>query len=104
LGKAGANLWRSIMSEYDIADSGGRAILHEACAAADRAAECAACIARDGPMVRTPNGPKDHPLMKHELAARAFIVRALHRLGLDVEPVRPSAGRPGNAVGWMPDR
>ena len=37
LGKAGADLWRAIMAEYDIDDSGGRQILLQSCAAADRA-------------------------------------------------------------------
>jgi hypothetical protein len=41
----------------------------------------------------TKAGPKDHPLIKYELAARSFIVRSLHRFGLDVEPVR-AVGRP----------
>jgi hypothetical protein len=97
LSKAGADLWRTIMAEYEIGDSGGREILRQACAGADRAAECAEAIARDGPMVRTPQGLKDHPLLKHELASRAFVVRSLHRLGLDLEPTRPAAGRPSGA-------
>ena len=98
LNKAGADLWRTIMSEYEISDSGGREILRQACTAADRAAECAAAIADEGLTVRGANGVRDHPLLKHELAARAFVVRSLHRLGLDVEPVRP-VGRPGGK-GW----
>ena len=93
LGKTGAELWRTIMSEYAIEDGGGRQILLQSCAAADRAAECASLIARDGLTVRSPHGPKDHPLLKHELAARAFVVRSLHKLGLDIEPVR-EPGRP----------
>jgi hypothetical protein len=32
LREAGATLWRSIMAEYAITDSGGRAILEQACA------------------------------------------------------------------------
>jgi hypothetical protein len=60
---------------------------------------CGEKIERDGPVVSTKHGPKDHPLIKHELAARSFVVRSLHRLGLDVEPIR-SAGRPTQAFGW----
>jgi hypothetical protein len=52
------------------------------------AQECAAIIATDGPVVRTPQGVKDHPLLRHELTARAFVVRTISRLGLDIEPVR----------------
>ena len=36
------------MTEYAIEDGGGREILQQACASADRAAECAAIIERDG--------------------------------------------------------
>jgi hypothetical protein len=28
----------------------------------------------------------------------------LARLGLDVEPLRPAAGRPGVGFGWIPPR
>ena len=93
LNKTGRDLWQSVMSEYDIRDSGGQQMLQQICEAADRVHEFGAIISRDGPVVRTKAGPKDHPLIKHELAARSFIVRSLHRLGLDVEPIR-AVGRP----------
>jgi hypothetical protein len=51
-------------------------------------------IDQDGECIRTKTGPGDHPLLKHELAARAFVVRTLGRLGLDLEPVRAGPGRP----------
>ena len=69
-------------------------MLLQICAAADRAEECAEAIDRDGPMIRTQNGLRDHPLLKLELASRAFVVRSLHRLGLDIEPTRNGPGRP----------
>jgi hypothetical protein len=28
-------------------------------------------------MISTKHGPREHPLIKHELAARAFVVRGL---------------------------
>jgi hypothetical protein len=93
LDKTGATLWRSVMAEYDIRDSGGREILRQACEAADRVCEFSAAIERDGPLLRVKGGVRDHPLLKHELAARAFITRSLHRLGLDVEAVK-AVGRP----------
>jgi hypothetical protein len=93
LDETGGKLWRTIMTEYGIRDSGGREMLRQACEAADRVAEFSKIISCDGPVVRTKQGLKDHPLIKHELAARAFVVRSLHRLGLDVEPIR-SIGRP----------
>lgn len=69
-------------------------MLAQICAAADRVAEYGSTIARDGPTIRTKTGLKDHPLLRHELAAQSFIVRSLHRLGLDIEPARHEIGRP----------
>ena len=93
LGQHGLNLWRTITSEYEIDDSGGREMLVQACVALDRAEECATEIERDGVTVRTKHGPKDHPALRHELANRAFVVRTLGKLGLTVEAIRP-LGRP----------
>jgi Phage terminase, small subunit len=104
LRETGATLWRSIMAEYAITDSGGRAILEQACASADRAAECAAIIAEQGAVISTKHGLKDHPLLRHETAARSLVGRLITRLGLDVEPLRPTPGRPGSGVGWVPPR
>jgi len=95
LGEAGAKLWRSVMHQYDIRDAGGLAILEQACASRDRSTEFAAIIAREGAMV----GGKTHPLIRHEREERALECRLLQRLGLDVEAVRPNAGRPGIETG-----
>jgi hypothetical protein len=102
LGKAGRTLWQSIMSEYDIRDSGGQQMLLQICEAADRVEEFSATIKRDGLVLRTKSGPKDHPLLRHEQAARSFIIRSLSRLGLDVEPLK-TVGRPTSSLGWSPD-
>src|SRR6516165_7503729 len=99
LNKTGRDLWQSVMNEYDIRDSGGQQMLQQICEAADRVAEFSAIIKRDGPVVRTKMGPRDHPLLKHEQAARSFIVRSLSRLGLDVEPLK-AVGRPTAGLGW----
>jgi hypothetical protein len=102
LEKTGATLWRTIMAEYDIADCRGREMLFQICRSADRAAEYGAIIDRDGPVISTKNGPREHPLAKHELAARSFVVRTLARLGLNVEPIK-AMGRPGKNFHWRPD-
>jgi hypothetical protein len=60
----------------------------------DRIAEYGEIIAHDGPVVATKHGPKEHPLLKIELANRSFVVRTLARLGLNMEPVK-GMGRPG---------
>jgi hypothetical protein len=100
LGPAGAKLWRSIMVQYDIQDAGGLAILEDACAARDSATGSAEIIAAEGRMIRMKSGGwRDHPLIKHEIAARALTAKLLGKLGLDVEPVRAGAGRPGRGIG-----
>jgi hypothetical protein len=94
LGQHGGDLWRSIMSEYVIDDSGGREMLCQACQALDRAETCREAINKDGELIKSKTlGIREHPLLKHELAARSFVVRTLQRLGLDVEAVKPM-GRP----------
>jgi hypothetical protein len=96
LGAAGESLWFRIQSEYAIGDVGGVELLMQCCLAADRADELAAIIDEDGPRIVTKTGIKDHPLLKHELAARAFICRTLQRLGVTDEPLK-SIGRPARS-------
>jgi hypothetical protein len=93
LGQAGMTLWGQVMSEYDIKDSGGLEMLCLACQSLDRAEALREQIDDDGEVIRSKAGIKDHPALKHELAARAFVVKTLHRLGLDVEPIK-AVGRP----------
>jgi hypothetical protein len=93
LGEHGASLWQSVMSEYQIQDSGGIELLTSACQQLDRAEALRQEIDISGEIIKTKTGPREHPGLKHELAARSFVVRTLHRLGLDVEAVRP-VGRP----------
>jgi hypothetical protein len=88
LGSAGANLWRSIMAEYDISDAGGRALLEQAAMAYDRAERLRIEIDRDGEIIRGRTGMREHPGLRAELAARAFICRTLQRLGINLEAVR----------------
>jgi hypothetical protein len=95
LGDRGRDLWIRIMAAYDISDEGGLALLQQCCQMVDRAEELRAAIDRDGAVVMTRSGPKDHPGLKHELAARAFVCRTISRLGLDVEPLQSRVGRPG---------
>lgn len=94
LGRHGENLWRTIMTEYRIEDAGGIEMLLSACQQLDRAESCREIIDQDGEIIRNKKiGAREHPLLKHELAARSFVVRTLQRLGLDVEAVKPM-GRP----------
>jgi hypothetical protein len=99
LGPIGMSLWRDVLGAYEFSDRASYETLAQACAAADRAERCRAQIDEDGELLRMRSGAvKDHPLLKHELAARSFVVRSLSRLGLDLEPVRAGPGRPPGLV------
>jgi phage terminase small subunit len=98
LGPAGANLWHSIMAEYDISDAGGRALLEQVCASYDRAEKLRVEIDRDGEIIRGRSGMREHPGLKIELASRSFICRSLQRLGINLEAVRIAPGRPPGAA------
>ena len=93
--RSGRSLWDRVMSEYDITDSGGLEMLCQACQALDRAEALRSEIDRDGEVIRVRGSIREHPALKHELASRSFVVRALARLNLNFEPVRPGPGRPG---------
>jgi hypothetical protein len=100
LGDHGNALWGKVQAEYGISDTGGIEILAQICAALDRAESLAEAITQDGgPVIRTKDGPKAHPACKEELACRAFVVRGLERLGLNIETVKPP-GRPPRPRGW----
>ena len=94
LGEVGSSLWQSIQSEYRIDDAAGIELLMQACEASDQIAKLAERIAKDGEVIKTENGLKVHPALKEQLSHRSFIVRTLRALGLNLEPVRATAGRP----------
>jgi hypothetical protein len=98
LGEHGMQLWRSVLAEYQVDDVAGREMLAQACAGLDRAEGLAAEIAADGGVVRSRAGPRAHPAIKEELAARSFVVRTLARLGLNSQPLQTTVGRPPNWV------
>ena len=95
LGEHGMNLWRAIMSEYVIDDAVGIETLTSACQETDRAESLSEQIARDGELIQSERGMREHPALRHQLAARAFVARQLARLGLDVEPLKPIGRPPG---------
>jgi hypothetical protein len=94
LGQHGLALWNAVTSEYQIDDRGGVEILTQICAASDRVEALAAQINEDGETIRSHTGVlKAHPCLREER-------RGLERLGLNVEAVKPSVGRPPGAFGW----
>src|SRR5262245_39598355 len=94
LGPTGCHLWRTVLAQYDIHDAGGLLLLEQCAFAADRAERLRIEIDRDGEILHGRAGPREHPGLKGELAARAFITRTLVKLGLHVEPPRSGPGRP----------
>jgi hypothetical protein len=93
LGNHGRALWQSVMTQYDITDAGGWEILRQACLACDRAEACREIIDEQGELITSRGAIKSHPLLREELANRAFVTKAIGRLGLDLEPIK-SVGRP----------
>jgi hypothetical protein len=93
LGQHGMTLWHAIQHEYAITDRGGLELLAQICVMADRAEALADCVSRDGETIRTKTGIRAHPALREELGARAFICRALERLGVTTEPVK-AVGHP----------
>jgi hypothetical protein len=104
LGPHGRSLWDRVMSTYNITDSGGIELLCLAAQGLDRAEHLSELIAAEGAVISVRGVPREHPALKAELANRSFIARTLARLGLDVEPLRAGAGRPGSDIGWSPPR
>jgi hypothetical protein len=95
LGETGMTLWRAVTTNYAFDDPGSVEILFQACAAAERAETCRRIVDQDGELIRTQAGTRSHPLLRDELNNRTFVVRALGKLGLDLEPVRAMGRPPG---------
>ena len=90
------------MAAYAIADVGGIELLCLACQAIDRAESCREAIDRDGEMICGSTGAlRANPLLRNELANRAFAMRTIDRLGINSEAIKP-VGRPPSSVGWRP--
>jgi len=78
LGPAGKKLWQDITQEFTLETAAEVQQFYEACVMEDRAVQLRARIDAEGVMPETLR--RDHPLLKHELAARAFVVRTLANL------------------------
>ena len=98
LGTSGRQLWTSVLQDHDVHGAGNLAVLHQAGKALDVAEQYAKIITASGPVQQTKAGPRDHPLIRHELAARALVCRLLSRLGVVDSPKRP-VGRPPLGIG-----
>ena len=96
LSKESKAIWKNILSEYEISDSGGLSILKSALEAYDRCEQARASIAKTGPIFKDRWGqPRPHPLLSTERDSRAAFLSGLKALNLSIEPLRDKAGRPG---------
>ena len=95
LSEVGMALWRQVTTNYAFDDPGSIEILFQACASADRAETCRRIIDQQGELLTVRGQIRSHPLLRDELNNRAFVVRALGKLGLDLEPVRGMGRPPG---------
>ena len=95
LSKQAMRLKKSILTEYDISDEAGLAILQTALEAHDLMHEAQKVVDRDGLTVRGDRGQiKAHPLLSVIRDARSQFLMALKHLNLDIEPLQPRPGRP----------
>jgi P27 family predicted phage terminase small subunit len=89
----GRRLWNRVHREFVLEDAQGLHLLQLACEQLDCVAAMQAQIDAEGLTIRTRSGVfRDHPLLKHALAGRAFVAKVLSKLGID--PPRPGPGRP----------
>ena len=77
LGPAGKKLWQDITQDFTLETAAEVQQFYEACVMEDRAVQLRARIDAEGLVTKT---YRDHPCLKHELAARAFVVRTLANL------------------------
>jgi hypothetical protein len=93
LGVQALSVWNRILTEYVIDDAPGLELLYQCCCACEQIERMRAQIEADGEMIRVGRGYREHPLLKAELANRAYVSRALAKLGLAPDSLR-SPGRP----------
>jgi Phage terminase, small subunit len=96
--------WQRVQAEFVIGDAGGIEILAQLCAGIDRAESLAEIIAAEGEVIRTRTGAlKSHPAVRDEISARQFVLKAISKLGIDLEPQK-AVGRPPRPFGWTGER
>ena len=98
----GRAFWRGVLSDFNIDDTAGRALLLTACESLDRMAAARQAIETDGAVVRDRYGqPKIHPAAALEKDSRNGFLAALRALQLEISPPKP-LGRPPRPTGWKP--
>jgi phage terminase small subunit len=96
LGIEGRKLWNRFSSRYSFVDEAGAELLAQICEATDEIALLKAEVVANGAVIRTrAGGLKSNPAVQQITSLRGFITRAIHRLGLNSEPI----GNPGRPPG-----
>lgn len=95
LGKPGRELFKRLVSDYHITDSGGLALLATACECLDRMRQAQTAIEKDGAIIQDRYGcPKSHPACILERDSRNGFLAAVKALRLDIEEAKGLPGRP----------
>lgn len=82
-------LWRDILRDFNIDDSGGFAYLKSACESLTEMRKAQAIVKREGVSIKDKWGQiKAHPLLPYIRDCRSQYLMALKGLALDVEPLR----------------
>jgi hypothetical protein len=99
LGKEGALLWERMSNDPKVTEVMLDQI-ERACRLRDQAAYCRLIIKKEGMVLQMGNyPPREHPLVKTEMACEAQVGRILKQLGLlDRKPRRP--GAPSHYPAW----
>ena len=88
-------MWRRCVEDYAIHDAPGLGLLESALRCWDRAQEARSVIAVEGMQVKDRfDQSKPHPLLSVERDAWSGFRHAVRQLGFDIEPPRPTLGRP----------
>ena len=96
LSKDARVLWKRLVDEYGIVDSGGLAILRAGIEAFDRSQCARVLIDKHGLVIKDRFGAiKQNPLISCERDARAAFLQALKQLNLDLEPLKDIGRPPG---------
>lgn len=83
LGRAGRELWRRVLEEFEITDAAGLALLQSACEARGRIEDARQAIDEHGVVVKDRFGElRPNPATAVETQARSAMVRALNALRL----------------------
>ncbi len=95
LSKESKSWWKLIFNSYEM-DESGSFILRQALECYDRLLEARQDIKKNGLTISDPvtKQLRQNPALKTEKEARSGLLQAWRLMRIDIEPPRPTAGRP----------